>query len=220
MKYIIALTYIAILLSGCASTPDIANVCPLPTPAKEGLYHQVIEGETLWRIAKNYNVEIGKIAEANKISDISKIEKGLLLFIPKEKAIFEMDTIALNKTGFIRPVTGKVVSYFGQKRHNMVNNGIDILSDENAPVYAAGDGIVSFCDDKVKGFGKTIIIQHGNDYSTVYTYNSLNLVACGDRVKQGQVIAKAGKNTRSGDYTLHFEIRKKQRPKDPFYYLP
>ncbi len=224
MRYIAILITLNLLLSGCAAAPKAARIEPLPRPVKRGVYHRVSKGETLWRIAKSYNVELSKIAQANRLRDPSKIDVGQMLFIPgankQMKVAINVVTPAVSKEGFIWPVKGRVVSYFGQKWHDAVNNGIDILSDEGAAVVASKDGTVSFCDDKVKGFGKTIIIAHGGGYSTVYAYNSENLVKAGDRVKKGEVIAKVGKSSRSDKHTLHFEIRKRERPKNPFYYLP
>ena len=224
IKHITFLTTLALILTGCASAPKVATVYPLPRPATGGIYHRISGGETLWRIGKSYNVEISKIARVNRLKDPSKIVTGQLLFIPgvKEKIRISAQTsTAVSKTEFIWPVKGnKIVSYFGQKSHNTVNRGIDILSYEGASVVASKNGVVSFCGDKVKGFGRTIIVDHDDGYSTVYAYNSQNLVKPGDRVNRSQVIAKVGKSSRSDKHTLHFEIRKRQKPKNPFYYLP
>ena len=224
MKHIAFITLFCITLTGCATTPQVANIEPLPRPVTAGIYHRVVKGETLWRIAKSYNVEISRIAQANRLRDPSRIEVGQMLFVPgaaQKTVVYTRDFPAKpGKKGFIWPVKGRVISYFGQKRYNTVNNGIDILSSENALVVASKSGVVSFCDDKVKGFGKTIIIEHDDGYSTVYAYNSQNLVRAGERVKSNQAIAKVGKSSRSDRYALHFEIRKRHKPVNPFYYLP
>lgn len=224
MKHIFIFIALAISLSGCATAPTVATMYPLPPPTQEGIYHTVLEGETLWRIAKSYNVDISKIVQANRLQDPSKITKGQMLFIPRldkrADAASGGGEYAEAFKGFVWPVDGVVVSCFGQKSYNMVNSGIDILSKKDADVIASLDGVVSFCDDKVKGFGKTIIIDHNNGYSTVYAYNSQNFVNAGDRVNKGNVIAKVGKSARSDSYMLHFEIRKNKKPVNPFYYLP
>jgi len=72
----------------------------------------------------------------------------------------------------------------------------------------------------MKGFGKTIIIDHGDGFSTVYAYNSQLVVKLGDRVTRKMVIAKIGDTGRAQSPRLHFEIRKNKIPKNPFYYLP
>ena len=223
-KYITILIAFAFILSGCATESRVARIEPLPRPTEEGIYHRVLKGQTLWRIAKSYNVELSRIAQANRLRDPSKIDAGQMLYIPGAKkdirVATDVVTTAVSKTGFIWPVRGRIASYFGQKRHNVINDGIDILSKEGATVAASKGGVVSFCDDKVRGFGKTIIIDHGDGYSTVYAYHSQNLVKAGDKVRKGEVIAEVGKSPRSDKYSLHFEIRKEERPKNPFYYLP
>jgi murein DD-endopeptidase MepM/ murein hydrolase activator NlpD len=224
MKLLFLIIFIT-FLSGCATAPPkTASMYPLTQPLKDGVYHRVSRGQTLWRIAKAYNVDISRIATANRLQDPTKIEVGQMLFVPtakqKKEIIAPIRIEKVGKAGFIWPVKGKVVSYFGQKKHNVVNDGIDIVSAKNSTVVASKAGVISFCDDKVKGFGKIVIIEHDDGYCTVYAYNSENLVKAGERVRRGQQIAKIGKSARSDKHTLHFEIRKKEKPKNPFYYLP
>lgn len=222
MKNIIIPIILILTLTGCASTPQVVTTCPV-IPQAQGIYHTVSEGETLWRIAKTYNIDIGKIAEINKLDDPSKITTGQTLLMPgagKELLIPEEIATDIGKIGFIWPVKGKIISYFGQKRYNAVNHGIDISADRGAKVMASREGVVTFIDEKVKGFGKTVILDHGDGYSTVYAYNSEILVRPHEEVERNQVIAKVGKSSRSDKYMLHFEIRKRQIPKNPFYYLP
>jgi len=69
------------------------------------------------------------------------------------------------------------------------------------------------------GYGKTIIIEHREGVSTVYCGNSSVAVKTGDTVKQGMTIAKAGQTPRQDGSNLHFEIRRKNKPQNPLYYL-
>ena len=208
---------------------------PVPEVKRQGIYHRVSKGETLWRIAKHYNVEMEQIIGANRLNDFTKIEIGQMLFIPNTGKIRRVSKSSsrnikidlpikkiteTGKNGFAWPVKGDILSHFGQKRDNVTNYGIDIKTKEDDIVVASRDGIVSFCDDKVRGFGKTIIIDHGKGYSTVYAHNSVNYVSAGDKVKRGQAIAKAGKSARSDTAALHFEIRVNEKPRNPSYYLP
>ena len=71
-----------------------------------------------------------------------------------------------------------------------------------------------------KSFGKTIVIDHGNDYSTVYSHIGEIFVQQGDPVSRGQRIARVENLSRDHVTALHFEIRKSQKPENPFYYLP
>lgn len=120
---------------------------------------------------------------------------------------------------FTWPVRGEVISPFGSKVGRVVNKGIDIQAGEGADVRAAKAGRVVYCDSHLKGFGKTVILDHGDKYQTVYAYNSDILVKVGDAVERNSVIAKAGRTGRARESMLHFEIRKDGEPQNPFYYL-
>lgn len=122
-------------------------------------------------------------------------------------------------TSFAWPVRGTVVSAFGDREDDIRNKGIDIQAPEGAPVMAAGDGRVVYCDAMMRGFGKTVILDHGNAIQTVYSYNSEILVATGDIVRKGDTIAKAGSTGRARESSLHFEIRKDGEPMNPLAYL-
>jgi len=216
LKYFIA-TLILFTMSGCATVPYKPPVIP---PKVSGIYHKVQKGETLWKISKAYGTGIKEIAKLNKLPDTSRINTGQLIFIPNAKQRVSAAGSYSTEDNFIWPVSGRVISYFGSLKDGIKNKGIDIASGKGVMVLASRSGKVSFRDDKVKGYGKTVIIDHGDGYSTVYTYNAEILAETGDYVKQGSVIAKVGNTGRADKPSLHFEIRKNHRPQNPFYYLP
>lgn len=225
MKNVFILITLSLLLTGCAALPPrTVGTSVLPKPYPKGVYHAVLKGQTLWRIAKAYNTDIREIIEVNKISDPSKIDKGQMIFIPGAKRTIsgkiKVPTQKQSKRGYVWPVRGRVVSYYGSKIDKVKNKGIDIEAKEGQVLVAARSGKVVFCDEKVKGLGKTIIIEHDNGYSTLYANNSSIMVACGDYVRQNQPIAKVGSTGRTKRPKLHFQIRKGHEPQNPFYYLP
>ncbi len=120
---------------------------------------------------------------------------------------------------FVWPVKGSVVSSFGSKAGQAKNKGIDICAARGMSVLASRSGKVVFCDNAFRGFGKTIIIDHGDAFQTVYAYNAAILVNLGDIVEQRTEIAKVGSTGRANGPTLHFEIRKNGEPQNPFSYL-
>ncbi len=229
--YVLVLPFTFCLLTfiGCATAP---SVTPPPAPQLppvtkkaplEGVYHKVKKGETIWRISRIYNVDLDKIITANHLEDATKIEVGQQIFIPggkEQENIYAHTFMPGGKPDFIWPVKGKVSSFFGAKRNGVTNKGIDIQAKSGSQVVAARWGKVTFIDENLKGYGKTIIIDHQDGYSTVYTNNSEILVKIGQRVKQNFVIARAGSTGRANTSCLHFEIRKKYKPQNPFYYLP
>lgn len=218
---IIVLFVLIFSFAGCATKPYY--IPPSGIKKMPGIYHRVKRGETLWRIAKTYDIDLDKIVQVNRIPNAARINSGQLIFIPNAKEKQKVVTYEELKEGdatFIWPLKGKVISYYGAKKGNVKNKGIDIRTREGAKVVASRSGRVSFCGEKVKGYGKTIIIQHGDDYSTVYAHNSQILVKAGDWVRQGEAIARAGSTGRTSTPILHLEIRKKHQPQNPFHYLP
>jgi murein DD-endopeptidase MepM/ murein hydrolase activator NlpD len=72
----------------------------------------------------------------------------------------------------------------------------------------------------MKGYGKVVVVKHASELSTVYAHNSKLLVRMGERVKQGQVIARVGQTGWATGPHLHFEVRRRGVPEDPMDFLP
>ncbi len=119
---------------------------------------------------------------------------------------------------FIWPVEGKVSSKFGIYK-GMRNNGIKIDGKDGMPVLASEDGTVIH-SAPIKYYGETIIIKHNDTYSTVYSHLKKRMVRTGHTAKKGEEIGLLGEEKKTGKSYLHFEIRYKNRAKNPLYYLP
>lgn len=198
-------------LAGC--TPYRGDLPASPTASPSGSYHRVARGETLWSISRRYGVELSELARANGISDATPIEVGQRLRIPQ-------GMVSAGSAGFIWPVQGRVISIFGSRGRGRVNKGVDIQAHPGSDVRAARDGRVDFVHEGLPGFGKTIILDHGNGFASVYAYVSEILVRRGDVVAQRQVIARVGRTGRTEVPALHFQIRRNQKPQNPLHYLP
>ena len=120
---------------------------------------------------------------------------------------------------FIWPVPGskKVSSYFG-KRRGRHHDGIDIPAVTGTHIVASASGVVSVAG-KMRGYGNVIVIKHSGGHHTVYAHNSKHYVEKGQKVAQGEVIGKVGSSGRSTGPHLHFEIRKKNKVRNPKFYL-
>ena len=109
-------------------------------------------------------------------------------------------------------------SGFGS-RWGRQHKGIDLAVSVGTTVYAADGGTV--VEAQYSGsYGNVVMIDHQNGQETRYAHNSKLLVKKGDKVYQGQPIAKSGNTGRSTGPHVHFEIRFNGEPRNPLNYLP
>ena len=121
------------------------------------------------------------------------------------------------------PVVGRITSSFGQRLdpfngEGAFHSGIDIGTTYGESVRATADGVVlkaSFGN----GYGREIMIDHGNGIQTVYGHLSGFAVTAGERVRRGQVIGYVGDSGRSTGPHLHYEVRIRDTPVNPHKYL-
>jgi LysM repeat protein len=201
---------------GCATLPPVASPVSTKIP---GIYHRVEKSQTLWKISKIYNVSLEELVKINRIFDSASIEVGQTIFIPQQKKPLPFAN-QYSGEDFIWPVKGRVIATFGQNYNNMINKGMNIEPHRPQDVLAARSGKVIFYSPDFKGFGKTIIIDHGDGFSTVYAGNSEVLIKTGDIIQKGASIAKIGSMRRGRNPYLHFEIRKEHIAQNPYFYLP
>lgn len=122
--------------------------------------------------------------------------------------------------GFVMPLRGAVTSRFGFRRHpifrlRQFHQGVDIAAPRGTPVVAASGGRVLFAD-WYGGYGKLVVLDHGQGLSSLYGHLSVILVRPGQTVARGQVIGRVGSTGYSTGPHLHYEIRQHGRPVDPF----
>ena len=117
---------------------------------------------------------------------------------------------------FSYPVNNvRVSSRWGAGRGH---RGWDFLGPIGTNIYSAADGVVTFSGSN-RGYGRFVIIDHGNGYSTLYAHNRVNDVVVGQRVVQGEKIAEIGMTGHTTGPHVHFEIRINGRPVDPARYF-
>lgn len=128
------------------------------------------------------------------------------------------------KGGLPWPLTGRIVTRFGDSRHRRFNtvthnNGIEISPQKDTVVKAVHAGRVAYTD-YFEGYGYLVIIDHGLKYFSLYGHLSSEfLVNKGDYVKEGQPIATVGEFGSLKEETLYFEIREKTEPVNPLQWL-
>lgn len=166
---------------------------------------------------KKVEAEITKINGQLASKNITKEE---VIQTPSDKVILQGTkqkplTIALGV--FSNPSRGKLTSRFGA-RWGRAHTGIDIAGPIGTPINAADGGTVSFAG-KQGAYGNLVIIDHGNGYKTYYGHCSKLIATKGQKVAQGELIAKVGNTGRSTGPHLHFEVRIKGTPVNPLKYV-
>jgi lipoprotein NlpD len=207
-----------------------AKFVPLPPKVVIGVYHPVGKGETLWSICKSYDVDLQEVAELNSIKDASQIRVGDNIFIPgvtkrRKVKVFKKEPpkkkviIKQSQGRFSWPVKGRIVAYFGIKKDGTKYDGIDIRAPLGSSVKAADSGKIVFAST-MAGYGNIIIIKHKDKYSTVYAHNLTNLVKEGGWVTRGSIIAQLGNSHNPlAQPSLHFQIRRYNKARNPLFYL-
>ena len=124
---------------------------------------------------------------------------------------------------YIWPANGSVSSGFGFRTiavGSSNHRGIDIRGNLGDPIFAADGGEVIFAGWNSGGFGNMVRILHDNGEETLYAHCSEILVSIGERVYQGQIIARMGSTGTSTGVHLHFEIIINGVQIDPIRRLP
>lgn len=124
---------------------------------------------------------------------------------------------------FFQPVPGEIGSGFGNRIHPIFGTvrfhaGVDYAGNTGDPIKAARSGIVTQVASRT-GYGNTVIIDHGEGWSTLYAHLSRFDVSVGDQVDIGETIGGVGNTGWSTGPHLHFEIRFQGNPRDPEIYL-
>lgn len=120
----------------------------------------------------------------------------------------------------IWPIYGRVASTFGYRIFPWrgFHSGIDISANYGTPIKSAADGVVEFAGWRT-GYGKTVIVDHGFGYKTLYGHASAFAVSTGTRVKKNQVIAYVGATGYVTGAHLHYEVIKYGNKINPAGYL-
>ncbi|MCL5734015.1 MAG: peptidoglycan DD-metalloendopeptidase family protein [Actinobacteria bacterium] len=165
-------------------------------------------------------------AAASNQAAWSRQEEDLLAESNRIKDLLQTASVGHPTAGkgvLFRPVPGAVTSPFGMRMHPIfhvmkMHTGVDMHAGMSEPIYAAAAGTVVYADWR-GGYGKCVIIDHGNGLSTLYGHQSEILVRVGQKVKRGEVIGRVGSTGYSTGPHLHFEVRVNGSPVDPMGYL-
>ncbi len=130
---------------------------------------------------------------------------------------------SLQKGWLMPPVAGQIISRFGIKQSGdyksfTFQSGIAIRGEQGDPVRSVFKGNVVYAE-WLKGYGNMVIINHGENYYTLYAHLQEMFRKKGDTVDTGEVIATMGDTGSLKGVCLHFELRHHGKPVDPLKWL-
>ncbi|NLB84248.1 MAG: LysM peptidoglycan-binding domain-containing M23 family metallopeptidase [Synergistaceae bacterium] len=229
-------------LYGCNNlkNPDLLRPgVTLRIPDQDGVFYKVAKGDTLDKIAKSYGIPVDRIRKGNAPETTETLIAGNEIFLPGARPEASDNSSggrgssgsgknssapAKSYTRSYRwPVVGKINSPFGWRRHPVTrrrdfHTGVDIKSPRGRAIKASKNGRVEY-SGWMGGYGKVVVIRHGDGYSTLYAHCNSISVRKGQSVSQGQNIATVGTTGRTTGPHLHFEIRNGKSPVNPLRLL-
>lgn len=133
------------------------------------------------------------------------------------------DWLRLAQAPTLWPVQGRVSGSFGERidpfsGEGAFHRGVDIAAPVGTRIIAPADGVVRFAE-LVNGYGRTVLIDHGNGISTLFGHMSGYAVTPGELVHRGDTIGYVGQSGRSTGPHLHYEVRIFNTPVNPNKYL-
>lgn len=162
-----------------------------------------------------------RVAYERMVQELEEDSRQLEVLIQRVQSSGGGPTVAIARSlaGFIWPARGVFTSGFGVRRHPIfrirrMHTGQDIAAPYGTSVQAAAEGQVIYTG-WFGGYGKIVVIDHGQGISTLYAHLSSILARDGVRVRRGQVIGRVGSTGYSTGPHVHFEIRVNGRPIDP-----
>lgn len=204
-----------------------------PRKSSQGFYYTVKPGDNLYRIGKRFGISGDQLARANHVRDVTDLQVGQRLYIPRGTAAgsgraatdaqlrraVRDEARRGAKLDFAWPMkSSRLTSRFG-RRNGRPHEGIDLAARPGTPIRAAEAGKVIHAG-RLGAYGKVVIVKHAGDYRSVYAHARKLYVKKGQFVERAQRVADVGMTGRTTGPHLHFEIRRKDVPKDPLLYLP
>jgi murein DD-endopeptidase MepM/ murein hydrolase activator NlpD len=123
----------------------------------------------------------------------------------------------------IWPVDGQLMSHFGRRSdpfsgEGAFHSGVDISAPHGTPIKAAADGVVASAE-WFGGYGRLVVVDHGNALQTWYAHLSRFDVVPGQWIKRGEILGRTGATGRATSAHVHYEVRRGGAAINPHPYL-
>jgi murein DD-endopeptidase MepM/ murein hydrolase activator NlpD len=188
-----------IFLAGCSTPPPVPN-------ERQGLFDRL----ALHSAHSSADRAFAQIIEPKESRTVAINKKAVDRSPSSEEVVEKVRELSL--TWPLERV--QITSPFGQRAHEF-HEGVDLKAHLGTSVYSSHAGQVLYAGERIRGYGKMIVIRHSSGVATIYAHNSQLLVHRGQWVAQGVKIARSGNTGHSHGAHLHFEIRSGVAAIDP-----
>ncbi len=215
-----------------AANPHVTCLSAAPgtrvvIPEEDGVLLAFDDVTDVWRMSRRLKGHDG--ARGDYLPSLFKLisrDDVRLVFFKESTPVVVNDSLEklhAYSTIFARPLKGHFTSLFGDRvdpyyHDTAFHTGIDIHGRMGTPLRAARAGMVMFTGWR-DGYGKTVILQHHEGYSTLYAHMADITVATGQWIEKMGIIGTTGSTGRSTGPHLHFEIRRHGDPINPLLYV-
>ncbi len=206
INYTQVLKYTSILL-----IPVLASCSSVALKKSEPIFSSASNISTMKRQNLERPALIPELCSLSVSERPSIPESKVTRTIPADKANAKLPELKF-------PVpSGTLSSGFGYRR-GIFHTGLDIRAPQGADILACADGEVVFAGTRkgYRSYGRTVLLNHGNDVFTLYAHLSGIHVTAGQKVRRGQKIACVGCTGRATAPHLHLEVRVSDRAFDPY----
>ncbi|HEB84032.1 MAG TPA: hypothetical protein ENI92_03425, partial [Bacteroidetes bacterium] len=187
---------------------------------RESLSRMIAEREASAKQVEQWIASLERQRLQGEVQEIRLDTRGAQVVVHPVK---DFGTFASAEGKLPWPVRGKVISRFGLEKNRLTgtfteNPGIDIAAKEGDEVIAVQGGRCTRIT-YLRGFGTTVLVEHGDGYYTVYAHLGEVWVSEGERIVPGRVIGTVGRSGASASPRLHFQVWHKRRKEDPLQWL-
>lgn len=208
----------------------------------DNIYRTIFEAEPL-----NYSVREGGFGGSNRYKDLEKLENSKIVIntakrldiikgkvVIQSKSYDELTKMAVSKEKMlasipaIQPIANKdlerTASGWGYRIHPIYkikkfHYGIDFTAPTGTEIYVTGDGVVEQIESSHRGYGNSIIVDHGFGIKTLYAHMDRFNIKQGQKVKRGDVIGFVGNSGLSTAPHLHYEVLRSGEKVNPINYF-
>jgi murein DD-endopeptidase MepM/ murein hydrolase activator NlpD len=184
-------------------------------------------GGSDFKIDYNSDLVSGEADELihRNLANLEKLETSMKLELQSYADLQNQISTNVKRLSFIPSIcplkTGRVTDRFGARqafRSWKAHTGLDIAARWGTPVYVTADGVVESVTWR-SGYGKSIIVDHGNGFKTLYGHLSAYKCRTGQKVRRNDKIAEVGSTGLSTGPHLHYEVRVNNICQNPELYI-